>query len=114
MVALIVSAWIWETRLVEDISFWYQMKAGTLEIINYIYSSFHSKVMRVNIMYIMYMFYGPIRKCHGCHKVTRWSQGGHKVVALSQGCFKLVTTLYKIPRLSQVLSQGCHKVVKWV
>ena len=33
--------------------------------------------------------------------VTRWSQ------ALSQGCYKLVTTLYKIPRLSQ----DCHKVV---
>ena len=46
--------------------------------------------------------------------VSRWSQGGHKVVALSQGCFKLVTTLYKIPRLAQVLSQGCHKVVKWL
>ena len=76
------------------------------------------------------------RLSQGCHKVvTRLSQGGHKVVtrlsqgarhrvvtrlsqgcshvtrsAMSQGCFKLATTLYKVPRLSQVLSQGCHKV----
>ena len=51
-------------------------------------------------------------------EMPRLSQGGHKVVTRwSQGCsicHKVASNLYKIPRLSQVLSQGCHKVVKWL
>ena len=66
-------------------------------------------------MHISGILIGGTHIAYGNAKVvTKWSQGGHKVVALSQGCFKLATTLYKIPRLSQVLSQGCHKVVKWL
>ena len=43
----------------------------------------------------------PIWKCQDCHKVvTRWSQA-----RLLQACYQFV------PRLSQVLSQGCHKVI---
>ena len=45
-------------------------------------------------------------------EMPRLSQGGHKVVALSQGCYKLVTTLYKIPRLSQGCQNGYNIVTR--
>ena len=45
-----------------------------------------------------------IRKCQGCHKVVTWWSQGSIVTRLLQAC-------YKIPRLSQVLSQGCFKLV---